>query len=107
MSILISMFRLISRLHSKSSQGVGAKAQGSGINGGYVSFPQMLSYIAEGGWNLRWDEQGEAPFVVKGLDWITYENEASIEKKVRAKKVFSRPGQLRYFLPLGAQLVQY
>jgi GH18 family chitinase len=36
-------------------------------------------------WIERWDDSAQVPFMYKGKNWVSYENEKSIAIKVRHK----------------------
>ena len=77
-----------------NGQGMGSKTCGTGKEGRYTASPGFEAYYesclklqcTEQNWTVHWNEKGQAPFMYKGDQWISYETQESIVKKVQWAK---------------------
>lgn len=79
------------KLFNRSEYGLGATVKGPGLEGKYTQMPGYLAYfevchkLRDKRWRHYTDSNGE-PFMVRQDEWITYENNDSIKRKVSLGK---------------------
>jgi chitinase len=84
-------------LASASENGVGAKTCGPGIAGQYTQQPGILSYLEireriDNGWTVCWDSVQQVPYAFSGNQWVGYDSEESLIKKVDRAKALGLGG---------------
>ena len=70
---------------------MGSRAQETSFQGPYTREDGFMGYneICEelkdpnSGWNVTMDEHHQAPYMVKGIKWISYDDELSVKKKTQ------------------------
>ncbi|XP_078035246.1 chitinase-3-like protein 1 isoform X1 [Augochlora pura] len=74
-------------LANPSNNGIGAPASGPGAAGPYTREAGMLGYneicesLRKGGWDVRREPQQRVPYIVKGNQWIGYDDVESVREK--------------------------
>ncbi|KAG0430926.1 hypothetical protein HPB47_022255, partial [Ixodes persulcatus] len=75
-------------LEDPSEHGFNAPASGPGKPGPFTKEAGMLGYneictlLSSGGWDVTWDPDVNAPVMVKGDQWIGFDDAGSLTKKV-------------------------
>ncbi|XP_065323744.1 acidic mammalian chitinase-like [Gordionus sp. m RMFG-2023] len=67
------------RLQSSANYSVGAPSVGVGSGDGFLA----LNDISNSNWNEYWDDTAKVPYAVIGTDWLSYDNERSLEAKIQ------------------------
>lgn len=70
-----------SRLYNPSFYGVYAPAIGFGLGGGQVSYPTVCQFL-NGGGVREFDTESRVPYAYHKRDWISYDDEQSLQEKV-------------------------
>lgn len=75
-------------LANPSETNPGSSHQGAGAPGPYTREASFLGYneICENDWTTKWDSTHEVPYAFKDTQWVGYDNEESIEKKIEFLK---------------------
>ncbi|XP_026687735.1 probable chitinase 10 [Diaphorina citri] len=93
------------RLFNRSEYGLGATVKGPGTEGkytqmpGYLAFFEVCNKFKDKTWRHFTDSNGE-PFMVKKDEWITYENNDSIRRKMNYIKDRHLGGAMLWTLDL-------
>ena len=45
-------------------------------------FPQICQKIKQPGWHVQWDKHAQVPFAVRNIEWLTFDNLASVQAKL-------------------------
>ncbi|XP_071439578.1 chitinase-3-like protein 2 [Hetaerina americana] len=64
------------------NNGLGAPAVGEGLigNEGFVSFPEVCAFIANGATRV-FDEESQSPYAYLGDQWVSYDDQQSVRRK--------------------------
>nr|CAH7751409.1 unnamed protein product [Callosobruchus chinensis] len=85
-------------LNNPSNNGLGAPASGPGLPGRYSGESGMLTYyeivehLKTKEWTYKWEQEQEVPYMYKGNQWIGFDDNRSIAKKVSGLRKSERLG---------------
>lgn len=82
------------KLQSAGEMGIGAPATGVGIKDGSVTYSDIRDFIAQNAATEVFDTTTVSAYCYSGLDWIGYDNDQSVARKVQFAK---QEGLLGYF----------
>ena len=82
------------RLVNPDNHGLNAPTIGFGSLGsqGFAPYAEVCEFLRQPRSGLQWDEESKVPYAYNGFDWISYDNEDSVQEKV------SNISQLMLFL---------
>lgn len=86
-------------LRNLYNNGLGSPAVGEGLigNDGFVSFPQVCAFLANGATRV-FDEESQVPYAYLGDQWISYDDRQSIKRKGEFVKERGLSGAMIYSL---------
>lgn len=82
------------KLANRNNNGLGQSISGPGDKGSYSGEPGVLYYreicqnVNNKQWTKKWDSQAKVPYMYKGDQWVSYDNEQSLGLKVSSKNTF-------------------
>nr|XP_027207330.1 chitotriosidase-1-like [Penaeus vannamei] len=85
------------RLLSGAWHNVGAPAVGTGMLGGSLTYTEACIFVKEGA-TAYFDDESKVPYAVRGRDWVSYENPASIRAKAEWVKTSGVAGVMTFDL---------
>ncbi|KAK2178229.1 hypothetical protein NP493_552g00018 [Ridgeia piscesae] len=78
------------KLRNPASHGVGVRTTGAapvgpftGESGFYAYYEICKNFIKGNEWNVKWDNEQKVPYAHKGNVWVGYDNEYSLQLKVK------------------------
>lgn len=94
------------RLSSAANHALGSSASGAGTAGtwtresGFLSYYEICRAINQQGWSSKWDEATRTPYAHNGVEWVSYDDENSLELKVNFLKSLGLGGAMFWALDL-------
>ncbi|XP_042870993.1 acidic mammalian chitinase-like [Penaeus japonicus] len=85
------------RLLSSAWHNVGAPAVGIGMLEGSLTYTEGCIFVKEGA-TAYFDDESKVPYAVRGTDWVSYENPASIRAKAEWIKASGVAGVMTFDL---------
>ncbi|UYV61051.1 MRAS [Cordylochernes scorpioides] len=75
------------RLANSNINGLNSLAVGQGFGGGFANYPSVgilstVCKILENGGTRKYNEASKTPYVYRGRDWISYDDEISVAAKI-------------------------
>ncbi|XP_065322716.1 endochitinase-like [Gordionus sp. m RMFG-2023] len=75
----LAFYSITWKLKNSNNIGVGAESLGPGYG---VDIRLPWNYINVAAWDRYWDDIPKVPYAVKGIQWLSYDNETSLEAKI-------------------------
>ncbi|XP_065323745.1 acidic mammalian chitinase-like [Gordionus sp. m RMFG-2023] len=75
----LAFYSITWKLKNSNNIGVGAESLGPGYG---LDGRLPWNYINVAAWDRYWDDIAKVPYAVKGIQWLSYDNETSLEAKI-------------------------
>lgn len=112
----VPLFGRTYTLANPQQNGIGSQTTGPGQAGRYTHEAGYLGYceicpnfllrspVARSPWPMMWDDVGKCPYTYRGREWIGYEDEQSLEEKIKYVKEKQLAGIYAFSLDLDDYL---